>query len=152
MSAERDQRITRVLGDEWLVPVLDDTNRDYFTRGALMVQACRDCGTAQHPPEDVCRACGSHALTPRDSAGTGRIESAAVVHHPVHPALAAQVPYVVVLVALDDAPGVRLVGNLVTDDAGTRAPIGARVRVTFEHAVDSESGTTLSIPQWRLAD
>jgi uncharacterized OB-fold protein len=138
----------RILGPAWLLPVLDEHNRAYITTGRLMVQACRSCGTVQHPPEDLCRSCGSHEVGPRESAGRGRIESAVVVHRAVHPALKDHVPYTVVLVSIDDAPGVNLVGNLRGAAANT-AKIGARVRVVFEDVADP-AGDRLLIPQWEL--
>lgn len=141
--------MTRFLGDDWLLPVLDERSRTYFTAGALMVQACRDCGHAQHPPEDLCRACGSHDVGPRRSEGRGRIESIAVIHHAVHPQLKPRVPYAVVLVSIDDAAGINLLGNVVNAEP-SELRIGARVRVVFEEAVDPDSGERLLIPQWAL--
>jgi len=141
--------MTRFLGDDWLLPALDASNRDYFTAGALMIQACRACGHAQHPPEDLCRACGSHDVGARPSAGRGRVEGVAVVHHAVHPLLEPRVPYAVALVSIDDAPGVNLLGNVV--NAGpSELRIGTRVRVVFEEVVDPDSGERLLIPQWEL--
>ena len=125
----------RILGDDWLLPVLDAHNRAYFTAGELMVQSCNACGHDQHPPEDLCRACGSHDVAPRRCAGTGRIESAVVVHRAVHPLLSDRVPYAVVLVSLDDAPNVNLVGNVRGAEPGEVA-IGAKVRVVFEQQED----------------
>jgi hypothetical protein len=139
----------RFLGDGWLLPVLDEQNRAYFTGGELMVQACRDCAHAQHPPEDLCRACGSHDVGPRCSEGRGRIESIAVVHQAVHPQLKPRVPYAVVLVSIDDAPGINLLGNVV-NAAPSELCIGARVRVVFEEVVDLDNGERLLIPQWAL--
>lgn len=141
--------MARFLGDDWLLPVLDEQNRAYFTAGELMVQACRGCAHAQHPPEDLCRACGSHDVGPSHSEGRGRIESIAVVHHAVHPQLKPRVPYAVVLVSIDDAPGVTLLGNVV-NTAPSELCIGARVRVVFEEVVDPDSGERLLIPQWAL--
>ena len=142
--------MSRYLGDDWLLPVLDEHNRAYFTAGELMVQGCGACGHAQHPPEEICRACGSHDVGPRRRSGRGRIESVAIVHHAVHPLLKARVPYAVVLVSIDDAPGVSLLGNVV-DAAPNELRIGAPVRVVFEEAVDPDSGERLLIPQWELA-
>jgi len=139
----------RILGSAWLLPVLDDHNRAYFTAGELMVQSCRACSRAQHPPEDLCRACGSHDVAPRASAGRGRVESVVVVHRAVHPALRDRVPYAVVLVSLDDAPGVNLIGNVHSTDPHA-VKIGARVRVVFEEATDRDGGERLLIPQWEL--
>jgi uncharacterized OB-fold protein len=114
-----------------------------------MVQCCRACGRFQHPPEDLCRSCASHDVAPRASVGRGRVESVAVVHRAVHPALKDRVPYAVVLVSLDDVPGVNLVGNVggVKPDG---IEIGARVRVVFEEVTHPDSGERLLIPQWEL--
>jgi uncharacterized OB-fold protein len=141
--------MSRILGDDWLLPALDAKNRAWFTSGRLPLQACPRCESVQFPPEDACRSCGSFELGTRESAGLGRIESVAVVHHAVHPLLRPHLPYAVVLVSLDDAPGVNLLGNV-----GNRAPaeiaIGARVRVAFEEVRDPDTGETLRIPQWEV--
>jgi hypothetical protein len=57
----------------------------------------------------------------------------------------------VVLVAPDDTPGVRLVGNLPSTP-GTNITIGTRVSVTFEAVTDPASGQALNIPQWRVVN
>jgi uncharacterized OB-fold protein len=140
--------MARFLGDDWLLPALDARNHAWFTSGALSLQACASCRAVQFPPEDACRSCGSFELAARPSAGRGRVESVAVVHHAVHPLLRARVPYAVALVALDDAPHVRLLGN-VLNRAHDEVGIGDRVRVAFEEVRDPESGDLLRIPQWQ---
>jgi hypothetical protein len=141
--------MSRFLGDDWLLPALDAKNRTWFTSGRLALQACPRCRALQFPPEDACRSCGSFELGSRESAGLGRVESVAVVHHAVHPALRAHVPFAVVLVSLDDAPGVNLLGNVLNRPAGGVA-IGERVRVAFEEVRDPDTGETLRIPQWEV--
>jgi uncharacterized OB-fold protein len=141
--------VSRFLGDEWLLPALDERNHAWFTSGRLSLQACARCQALQFPPEDACRGCGSFELGTRASAGRGRVESVAVVHHAVHPLLRSRVPYAVALVALDDAPHVRLLGN-VLNRAYDAVAIGDRVRVVFEEAKDPDSGETLRIPQWEV--
>jgi uncharacterized OB-fold protein len=142
--------MTRHLGDDWLLPELDARNREWFTSGELRLQQCQRCDRVQFPPEDVCRACGGFELRAKAVAGRGAIESVAVVHHAVHPALRSRVPYAVVLVALDDAPHVRLLGNVLNRPPEGIA-IGSRVRVAFEEVADPESGEVLRIPQWEVA-
>ncbi len=143
--------MTRVLGDAWPLPGLDDRNRAFFTAGVLMLQQCKRCQHVQHPPEDVCEACQSFDLGGFESAGAGRVESVIVVHHPLHPGMADIVPYAVVAVALDDVPGVLLTGN-VTNRAPDAVAIGDRVEVTFEEVVDTANNVTLKIPQWQAVD
>ena len=141
--------MSRALGDEWLLPALDAKNRAWFSAGTLALQACTRCAAVQFPPEDACRSCGSFELGTRTSAGRGVVESVAVIHHAVHPLLRSRVPYTVVLVALDDAPHVRLLGN-VLNRAHDRIAIGERVHVVFEEVTDPESGEPLRIPQWEV--
>ena len=140
--------MTRILGDDWLLPGLDDTNRAWFTRGRVCIQECEACREVQHPPEVVCHACGSDVFGFRDSAGMGRIESFAVVRHPVHPKLADRCPYTVLVVSLDDIPGVHVVGNL-RGDPEAALEVGQAVRAVFERVEDPDGGT-LEIPQWEL--
>jgi hypothetical protein len=141
--------LPRLLGDDWLLPALDAKNRAWFTTGRLALQACTRCQAVQFPPEEACRSCGAFELGERAVAGTGRVESVAVVHHAVHSVLRPHVPYAVVLVGLDDAPGVRLPGNVLNRAPGEIA-IGARVRVAFEELADPDTGETLRIPQWEV--
>ena len=81
--------------------------------------------------------------------GTGKVESAVLVHHPIHPALKERVPYVVAIVSVDGAPGCNVIGNVVGCSPET-VEIGARVRAVYEEATDPESGEKLLIPQWEL--
>jgi len=141
--------MTRYLGDSWLLPGTDPLTKRFFTAGKLVFQACAKCGHAQHPPTDVCAQCQSFEFGERESAGTGRIVSAIVAHYAVHPALKERVPYNVVLVELDDVPGVRVIGN-VLNRAPSQVKVGQRVRVCFEEAKDPQSGEVLRIPQWEV--
>jgi uncharacterized OB-fold protein len=114
----------------------------------LLIQRCDACAGWQWGPEWICHRChgfdlGFHELDP-----VGRIYSFERVWHPVHPALKDQGPYVVVLVTLDQAEGVRIVGNLLGDPTA-EVPVGASVRGLFEHHPDAEPAHTLL--HWELA-
>jgi uncharacterized OB-fold protein len=77
------------------------------------------------------------------------VHSYTVVHYPTNPALAGAVPYVVVLVSLDDAPNLRVVGNMPeTDPADVR--IGMPVVPYWLDRV-ADDGTAVRLPQWRPA-
>ena len=130
---------------DWGVPQLTPLNRAWFTSGALAVQRCTDCAVLQHPPEEICHACGAMTFDSVELSPHGTVHSYTVVHHAAHPALADAVPYTVVLVALDDAPSVRVVGN--TDDA---ARIGDRVDAHWEERVNTD-GETVLLPFWKLS-
>ena len=139
--------MARTFGDASLLCDPDGSNREWFTAGRLRVQCCDACGAHQHPPEEVCGSCQGTALSFRDAGTTGRVESVAVVHHPVHPGLADHVPYAVVVVSLDGAPGAHAIGNVLGCDP-SEVRIGQAVRAVFETVEDAEADETLRIPQW----
>lgn len=114
----------------------------------LLVQQCTDCGGWQWGPEWICHHCHSDALTFTEVPAEGVIYSYERVWHPVHPALADQGPYIVVLVALPQAGDIRMVGNLL-GDAHQDVPIGAPVKGVFEHHEDAEPA--FSLLHWQLA-
>lgn len=95
-------------------PVTDDTDTGGFFRHAaaeeLAVSVCRSCDTVLHPPTGMCFSCGSTAITWRPVAPTGHLVTWTVVERQVHEDF--PTPYTVVLVELDDEPGVRFVGSL----------------------------------------
>jgi uncharacterized protein len=64
-------------------------------------------------------------------AGNGIVFSFTIVTHAVHPALQVAVPFNVVLVEFPDAPGVRLVTNVV-DATPDELWVGMPVRVHWE--------------------
>ncbi|MEU6774010.1 OB-fold domain-containing protein [Streptomyces sp. NPDC046759] len=134
-----------------LTPVTDTDGApfwEYAARGELRVQACGDCGEPRFPPRPCCPHCQSFAAEWRAVSGHGRVWSYVVPHPPLLPGYAERAPYNVVVVELEDAPRIRLVGNVVTHaGAGLdsldprRLRIGARVQAVF-------SG---GLPQWVLA-
>jgi uncharacterized OB-fold protein len=138
-----------VLPEGWALPALSATNRAWFTSGQLALQRCAACAVVQHPPEEVCHACGSSSFTTRVVAPAGTVHSYTVAHHAVHTALEPFVPYAVVLVSLDEVPEVRVVGNLLGVPVGEVA-IGLAVEAVWVDHV-AEDGEVIRLPQWRAA-
>ncbi|MFJ5209503.1 Zn-ribbon domain-containing OB-fold protein [Streptomyces nigra] len=121
---------------------------EYAARGELRVQTCGACAEPRFPPRPCCPHCQSFASEWRLMSGHGRIWSYVVPHPPLLPDYAELAPYNVVVVALADAPRIRLVGNVVAGPGAAlnSVPpelirIGARVRAVFD-------GTGL--PRWTL--
>ncbi len=134
------------------VPAPDGLDAPYWegTRaGRLMIQRCRACRTWQWGPEFLCHACRSFEMAYQEVEPRGVIFSHERVWHPVHPALAEQGPYLVVLVELPQAGSVRVVGNLLGDPRQSVA-IGAPVEAVFEPHDDAAIPFTLV--QWRIID
>lgn len=134
----------RYLPEEWILPALDEHNRDYFTAGELLLETCRECGQVQHPPMGVCVACQAVETTTVAVAPRGRVVSATVVRHPLHPMLRDQVPYNVVVVELASHPTVRIVGNVLgfRDEA---VPLGLAVRGSWTAPLGDEQ---IRLLQW----
>lgn len=110
----------------------------------LVLPRCDACGTWR-APEVVCFRCHSFESSWTEVEPEATIYSWERVWHPVHPALETAVPYVVVVVTLTNADGVRLVGNLLGDPRAD-VHIGSPVRGVFD---DHDEGFTLL--QWERA-
>ena len=120
------------------VPEADGLDKPYWEatrRDELMVQRCRTCREWQWGPEWICHACLSFDV------GWER------AWHPVHPALKDHGPYIVVLVELPEAGGIRMLGNLLGDPR-EQVRIGAPVEVVFEPHDDAKVPFTLV--HWKL--
>jgi hypothetical protein len=142
--------------DATLLPPINEENARFWegTRlGELRVQRCVDTGRLLFPPR-LTSPWGRHA-SPEWVAlsGRGSIWSFVVPHPPLLPQFGELAPYNVILVALDEDPTIRLVGNLVpaagapinaVDPASIE--IGQAVRVVFD-AVTEE----IHLPRWVLA-
>jgi uncharacterized OB-fold protein len=125
------------------LPAITDDTRPFWDgcRGReLRVQRCPGCGTLRHPPAPACWKCRGFAHEWIALSGRGTVFSHAVVHRAFLPELASHVPYTVVVVALDDAPGIRLVSNLVEGEAR----IGLPVEVVFE-----DVSADMTVPRFR---
>jgi uncharacterized OB-fold protein len=119
-----------------LLPSPDDAPWwEALARRELVIQRCAACGTWRHPPAPVCASCHATAVRWERVSGRGRVFTWTVIHHAVHPALAACVPYNVVVVELPDAAGVRLISNVV-DVAPDELRVGLAIEVVFEEQGD----------------
>jgi uncharacterized protein len=142
---------------DFLLPDLDGDDGAPFwagaARGELLVQACAACGARRFPPRPMCPQCRSTAVIWERTSGRATVWSYVVPHPPLLPAYAALAPYNVIVVALDDDPAIRMVGNLVTGPDGeideidpATIRIGEPVEVVF-----AEVGDT-TLPRWRRVD
>jgi uncharacterized OB-fold protein len=114
-------------------------------RDELQVKRCDDCSHHHWPPRGGCPYCGSGKLQWVRVAPRGKLFSWVVVHRSQTPGFDAEAPYAVLLVALDDAPGVRMVGNLAGDTLD-KLKAGQATEAVF---TPSEDGT-VKLVNWRL--
>lgn len=110
---------------------------------SLVLPYCRDCGVPHLPPGPVCPACFSDRIEWRAASGRGRISTWTVVHKAWFPAFAADVPYNVVQVELDEGP--RLTASMV-GLANEQLAVGLAVVIDFDEV---RAGVTL--PRFRPA-
>jgi uncharacterized protein len=134
------------------VPEADGLSAPFWNglrENRVMLQHCGACGRFQFGPEWICHHC--HAFDPawEEVAPRARIYSWERVWHPVHACLNGHGPYLVVVVELDAAPGVRMLGNLLGDPLA-EVRIGAEVEGVFEHHPDARPAHTLL--QWRYLE
>lgn len=109
----------------------------------LVAPQCSDCGTFRLPPTPYCPSCQSSAVDWTELSGRAEIYSFAVVHgFPGYP----DITLVPVVVDLPDAPGARLVSNLVDVDP-TTVEIGQQLTVDFHPITEG-----WMLPVFRLAD
>jgi uncharacterized OB-fold protein len=138
-------------------PVADRDTQPFWDGVAdhrLLVPRCLSCSAWIWQPRPICPRC--HAPDPEWVAVTGdaRVVSWTALHPPVLSVWAEQVPFVVLLVELDDAPGVRMVGQLVDDDGtllktnGEPEGLAMGSSLRLQWRLD-EAGQTL--PAWTLA-
>lgn len=143
--------------DSFIVPFPDEESAGFWegtAAGELRMQACTACGRLRFPPRPMCPHCRSTGRTWQAVSGNASVWSYVVPHPPLLPAYAAVAPYNVIVVALEEDPALRLVGNLVTGPEGpidavdpASIVIGEPVRVVFSHR-DAPDGTSVAMPEW----
>jgi NAD(P)-dependent dehydrogenase (short-subunit alcohol dehydrogenase family)/uncharacterized OB-fold protein len=99
-------------------------------RGSFALQVCHDCGTAQYPPREVCRACLSQRLVWRLQDGRGELLTETTLHAAQELYFRERLPWRIGLVRL--AAGVNVVGYV---HASVRtAPCRVRVEAALDRA------------------
>ena len=130
------------------LPLPDQDTAEFWSgcaRHQLLMQRCARCKQFRFYPRPMCPHCNSMESEWVRMSGRGRVYSWVVARPPVLPAFQSLVPYAVVLVALDEDPELRLVGNLL-DCPLEEIRMDMPVEVTFQEVAE---GVTL--PQWRPA-
>ena len=111
-------------------PQVTELSRPYWeaaAEGRLVLQTCAACGKVRHYPRLLCDDCYSDAVVWAPASNRGKVHSWTVAHYAYHPAFAAELPYTLVTVDLDE--GVRALG-LWRGDA--TPSIGEAVQGAFE--------------------
>ena len=97
--------------------------------GQLLIQYCPQCSRYQFYPRSICTQCMSDKLDWVQATGQGTVETWTIVRRPVSEAYAAQAPFVLALIRLDEGP---VMMSHVTGCDAEKVQTGMRVRVVFE--------------------
>jgi uncharacterized OB-fold protein len=128
------------------VPIADELSQPFWDAAKqrrLVAQQCAECGYYNHPPRLICERCSSQRLDFAPLSGRGTIYSFTVMHQPSVAGFESEVPYVNIVVELEEQPRLFMVSNLPHADLD-KIRIGARVEVWFE-----ERGPELVLAQFK---
>jgi uncharacterized protein len=144
---ERDKRgaPSEIDGTMRVLPEPDSTTAFYWRAARehrLDILRCGDCSRWVHYPREDCPACGGKKLAPERVSGRGVVHTFTIAHHP---GAGIEVPFILVLVELEEQAGLRVLANLL-DCPLDRVRAGLRVEVTFQ-----DVGGDVVLPQFRPA-
>ncbi len=126
------------------VPAVTPLMRPFWEgtkRGSLLLQRCAGCAAYRFPPREICSECLSRESVWVEASGRGEVFSYAVMHQAYHPGFAAEVPYTIVVVKLEEGP--KIVSSIVDCPAASLC-IGLPVEVCFERVTED-----IALPKFR---
>jgi|SRR5271166_1957002 len=107
----------------------------------LMIQRCDACGTLRFPARELCSDCLSTRSSWVAVSGRGTVYSYNIMHQLYHPAFAAELPYAVVVIKLEE--GAKFTSNLIGIKPH-EIKCGMPVEVVFERVSDE-----VTVPKFR---
>jgi len=111
------------------------------------MQTCTTCDRMQFPPTPTCTECGSgDNFEWREMSGKGKINGYCVMHDSRIRLLQADQPFNIVIVELEEDPGILMFSHLPGTPAD-EVPVGASVEVVFE----TTAGTGQKVAEWKVA-
>lgn len=128
------------------LPRVTADNRPFWEatkRHELRLQRCGSCGRFRYPPAPVCPDCLSDRAEWTRVSGRGTITTFIVMHKVYFASFAADVPYHVVQVQLEEGP--RLTANLV-DVPNDQIRVGMAVEAVFDDVTPE-----ITLPRFRRA-
>ena len=107
----------------------------HLQQGRLAFPRCEDCGRFHWYPMPRCPHCRSAAIRWQTVLGRGAVYTFTSVRHAFDKSRRDSLPYTVALVEFAEAPGIRLVTNIVAADTA-ELHVGDAVEPVFENAAD----------------
>ena len=126
------------------IPVPTRETKPYWDackKHELHIQKCAACGHHQFYPRLYCTKCMSEQVEWVQASGRAKVLSFTIVHRPVTQAFAADVPYVVAMVTLEEGP--QMMTNIVGCEP-EKVCIGMPVQVTFDDWTEE-----ISVPKFK---
>jgi uncharacterized OB-fold protein len=118
---------------------------DAAREGRFVLQRCRSCRAWHFPAIETCSRClAANTLEWETASGRGVVLSYVVMHQVYHPGFAAEAPYRVIDVRLEEGP--RMISRFA-DDVKIEPRVGMPVTVAFARASDE-----VSLPVLRPAE
>lgn len=130
-------------------PAADGHDQPYWDglrQEELRIQRCADCQTWIWGPQQICPACYGFNLDWQRVEPVGSVYSWSRSWYPYIDEFADRLPYITVLVELDQTQARRVLGIFAADATDTPR-IGDRVQGIFEHA----DGEIWPLLRWRRA-
>jgi len=108
----------------------------------LVAPKCTNCGAFRMPPSPFCWSCRRQDVEWVELSGRGTVYTFIIARRALIPQLAPAMPNVVAVIELEDAPGCRLVGNVLGIDPEA-VEIGMAVEVAWD-----DIDETVTIPRF----
>ncbi|CDO30870.1 Zn-ribbon domain-containing OB-fold protein [Mycolicibacterium porcinum] len=129
--------------------------REFWTACAhheLRFPQCVRCGRFQWYPRDFCGGCMGEEFCWAAIEPIGYVYSFTVVRRAFLPGSRDRVPFTVLQVQFDEAPGVTLLTNLAEENQASRVRVGAKVRVAFTEVGDPGRDVAVTMPYVRIIE
>ena len=127
-------------------PMADNDTLAWWQAAAehrLVLQRCSDCEHLRHPPAPICPECRSFDCDWKEVSGRGELYTYTVVHRAVSPEQT--LPFVIAVVTLEGAEGVRIISNIVDAEPGELS-IGMPLELVWE-----DMSSEMALPRFRAA-
>ncbi len=125
------------------LPEPDEASKPFWdgaAAGKLMLMRCASCHTFRLPSRRHCDECLSDQFSWEQASGRGTVRTFGIMHQRYHPGFAADLPYNVTIVELDEGP--RLPTNLI-------GIANANIKVGMPVTVDWERHSDVTLPKFR---
>lgn len=129
------------------IPQPDEASRPYFDgalRGELMIQRCTSCKAYLAPGSRACTECMNETLEWVPASGRATLFTFAIMYQRYHPGFAADLPYNIAVVELEEGPRLN---TTVVGVANDDLRVGMPLVVTFERVSED-----VALPKFRPTD